>query len=210
MSMDGNDPENTRIIHGTPYPTDIGDNAGNENAWSWGVLNRSGVALLGNDPIQGNTPFQYSDRTAFSPLPENLYSQEGLFVALLFWKLAKDKPEVFERIAIRYMNNVTDIITHVADSGKAHPFNHLNSTTLAAAIAHRAGLISNGGYIKVIDQTRSIIDKLINLNFGGLAVEGLGTLVEGAKTYSGYRTGMRAEEARENVSLISALKDLKP
>lgn len=182
MSLDGNDPENTRVIHGTPYPTDSGDNAVNENAWSWGVLNRSGVALLGNDPIQGNTPFQFQDRTGFSPLPSNMFSQEGLFIGLLLFKLMKDKPQLFERLARRYMDNVTSIINHIADSGKAHPLSHLNSTTLAAAVAHRNGLLDNGGYVKVIDQTRSIIDKLINLATAGLALEGVQTLVEGTST----------------------------
>lgn len=185
--MDGNDRENTRVIQATPMPTDAGPNAQNEGAWTFGVLNRCGVALFDTTIIQGNTPFQHQDRFTFSPLPTNPVSLEGaalLAIIVSFMKTPQGQDKL-ARLMNTYIKTCGDIISSVQDACHSNWLTALNNQHITASICHRIGLMDDASYIKTMDHYRSVFDKMFALNIVQDTISGVTTLVQGTKITSG-------------------------
>lgn len=130
--------------------------------------------------IQNEDRFASVGGFAFNPLAQELFALDNFVLLFLLSKVPKGQ---LVGLMKDYMKGVTKILCAVAESGKAHPLTALNASTQFASVAHRFGIISDQHYLKMADQTRSIIDKLIQLDFAGMAMDGLTTLVE--KTVSG-------------------------
>lgn len=151
------------------------------------------VLILPNDPIQGGSPFQPQDRMAFSPLPTDPLSIEGLALFLLIANFAKtpEGQKSLERIVLKYLDSCARIIESVQDASHSNWLTALNNQHITATISHRIGLIDDAGYIKVLDHYRSVFDKMLQTEWLGTAITGVTTLVQGAKTTNTYqeRTG---------------------
>lgn len=139
----------------------------------------------------GGTPFQVQDRSSFSPLPSNVFSIEGLFMVMLL-KTIMSNPKMFERLAVKYLDSCARIVESVEDGCHSNWLTALNNQHIAAAISHRLGLIDNGSYVNIMQHYRSVFDKLL---IKGYTVEGLHTLVQGAKVAGSTLTGLAGAEA---------------
>lgn len=147
---------------------------------------QSGIILRRGVPVgwQDEDRFSPMNSFAFSPLAQNLFSVDNGILALFLVKLYQKSPAELAKLASQYMDNVTKLLIAIVNTGKAHPLTAINATTLFSTVAHRFGILTDSGYLKVSDQTRSIIDKLIQLSAAGLAMDGLTSLVEHAQTGS--------------------------
>lgn len=182
--------------------------------------------LPGNAPenaiiVRRNTPVdvQNEDRFspmngfAFSPLAQNLFSADNGVLAGLLFLIGRKNPKALERLAVKYMDSVSKMLIAITNSGKSHPLTALNASTQFAVVAHRFGVITDSGYLKIADQTRSIIDKLIELNFAGMVFDGLTALVEGSSITSVEKTtskGTSLTETAKGLGLLADLRSLKP
>lgn len=128
--------------------------------------------------------FAPKDKIPFSPLPNNVLTAEGAFLGLLLFKMLKDKPKMLERIIIKYLDSISGICGSIMDSGKTNPLTGVHNTTVLATMLHRLGLIDNGGYLKIVDESRNIISVMQAQVTAGIALEGVQTFVEGSKTTS--------------------------
>lgn len=136
-----------------------------------------GVYFLPNNPLQGNTPYQPQDRALFSPLPTNVMSIEGGMVTLIMFKLLRDHPDMFQKIALKYLDSCARIVESVEESCHSNWLTALNNQHIAAGISHRIGLIDDGSYIKIVDHYRSVFDKMWEAQMLGNVLEGIGTFV---------------------------------
>lgn len=142
----------------------------------------AGITLRGVPvDIQNEDRFSPVNSFAFNPLAQELFSVDNAVLAVVLVTIAKQKPEALVKLMEKYIDSTTDILTSIVNSGKSHPLTALNASTAFAVVAHRFGIITDAGYLKMADQTRSIIDKLIQLNFAEMSFEGLTSLVEGTK-----------------------------
>ena len=136
---------------------------------------------------QGNFPFTPEDRFTFSPLPHDPISIEGLALLLIIKKLASS-PEglkALERIAIKYLDSCARIVESVEDACHTNWLTALNNQHISLAIAHKIGLIGNDAYIKTMDHYRSVFDKMWTAQMAGQILDGVTTLVQGAKVGTG-------------------------
>lgn len=128
--------------------------------------------------IQREDRFTPFNTFAFSPLSQDLLSLDNGILGLLLFVIGKKSPETLAKIMNNYMTSVTKILTSLSDAGKAHPITALNTQTTFAAVAHRFGILSDSGYLKLVDQQRSLLDYYRFLGTVGIAIEGVSTLVE--------------------------------
>ena len=127
--------------------------------------------------IQNEDRFSPNSKFAFNPMTQELLSIDNFLLMLLLKKLSSAQ---LVDVAKAYMGNITKMLTEITKAGKAHPLTALNASTQFAVVAHRFGVITDSGYLKMADQTRSIVDKLIQINFLNIGLDGLTSLVEGA------------------------------
>lgn len=155
--------------------------------------------------------FQTQNRFAFSPLPSYPASLEGLAL-LLFIKKFSDTPagmKSLERIAVKYIDTIGDIMSSIAGASKSNPYTGLHYSVLNAGIAHKTGLISDGGYLKVLEQAKNMIQIMQILAAAHVAMDGITTLVEGSKTTVApgkYGTA----ETRTGLGLLANTKAISP
>jgi hypothetical protein len=131
--------------------------------------------------IQNEDRFSPVNTFAFSPMSQEYLSLDNAILLILVARLAKSDPKGLAKLMAKYMDDVTGLLGKIADAAKAHPITALNAGTMYAVTAHRFGVITDSGYLKIVDQIKSIIDKLILINFAGVAMDGLSVLVEGSK-----------------------------
>lgn len=133
-----------------------------------------GVLTWNGTVIPWEVFFQHEDHLAFSPATQS-FSMENLILILFLVKLSKtpEGMKTLERIAVKYLDSCARIVESVESACHQNWLTALNNQHIAAAIAHRIGLIDDGGYIKIVEHYRSVFDKQYVL--GG--VEALGTLV---------------------------------
>jgi hypothetical protein len=141
-------------------PPDLNERKLNEN-----FANPYGV---GDWLIHWEDFFQPQDRFAFSPLPSFPVSVEGLALFMILKKLG---PAAVEKLAYKYIDSVESILNGLLKAGKASPYVGINNTTAWACVAHRFGLIDNGGYLKIVDQSRNIITVMQQLAAVEILVE---------------------------------------
>lgn len=131
--------------------------------------------------IQNEDRFSPQNGFAFNPLaPDGLMSVENLILLFIVKKFS-ETPEGRVQLASiikNYLDSTTKILTSIVETGKAHPVTALNASTLFSVVAHRMGLISDAGYLKMADQTRSLADKMILMAAAGIAFDGVSSLVE--------------------------------
>lgn len=159
------------------------------------IIVRRGIPV----DVQNEDRFSPMNTFAFSPIAQNYFSIDNVVLAAAVLKMAKDRPQLLAKLMDNYMNNVTKILAAVLNSAKTHPIAMLNAHTTFACVAQRFGILNDSHYLKIVDQTRSIVDKLIQLDFLNGALGGLETLVEGAQ---GIGTGA--------ATLAASLKSVKP
>ena len=149
----------------------------------WYTIWRKGVPI----GVHKEDKFQPQDRFAFSPLPSEPISLEGVVLALLLLKLSKtpEGMKTLERIAIKYLDSCARIIESVQDASHSNWLTALNNQHMAAAISHRIGLIDDGAYVKIMDHYRSVLDKMFLLSSVSETITGVTTLVQGSKTGMG-------------------------
>jgi len=140
--------------------------------------------------VQNEDRFSPMNTFAYSPFAQDLLSYDNAILAFILVKIAKSDPKLLAQLAGKYMDNTTKLLMAIVESGKAHPLTALNASTAFAVVAHRFGIITDSGCLKMLDQTRSIIDKLIQLNFANVALEGIGTLVEAGAKVAGTVVGL--------------------
>lgn len=128
--------------------------------------------------IQNEDRFSPVNSFGFNPLSQDIFSLDTAALILLI-KLCEN-PKI-QGLAKLYIQSVTKILTTLIDAGKSHPITALNAITAYAVTAHRFGIITDSGYLKLADQTRSIVDKLIQIDWANIGLSGLETLVEGVK-----------------------------
>lgn len=128
--------------------------------------------------VQNEDRFSPSSSFAFNPLSDDLFDLRNFVFLVLLKKLGTEKLRLLLK---DYMKNITNILVSVVESGKTHPITALNASTTFACVAQRFGIITDANYLKIVDQTRSIIDKLILKDFAGVAFDGLQHLTEGIK-----------------------------
>lgn len=161
------------------------DNAEAEGFDWFGILPNTKAYWQYGFKVHYEDYFEPQNRSPFSPLPDNLFSQEGAYIgALLIW-LLKNRPDTFEKLANNYITTCGNIVSKIMESGKASPYAAINSHTAAACVLHRLGLITNGGYLKIVDQSRNMISVLQQLAALGKVLDGLTSLVEGASVSAG-------------------------
>ena len=130
--------------------------------------------------------FQPQDRGAFSPLPSNVMSAEGLFTIAVLFRLIRDRPEDFKALAVKYLDSCARIVEAVEDSCHTHWLTALNNQHIAAGVAHRIGLLDDGSYLKIIEHYRHVFDSMYEKALIG---EGLQVFVQGAKAVREFLPG---------------------
>lgn len=151
--------------------------------------------------IQNEDRFSPMGGFAYSPLAQDLMSIDNGVLALILLKLARDRPAALERLAEKFMDNITDLLSDIVQSGKTSPIASINASTTFAVVAHRFGIITDSGYLKMADQTRSIIDKLIQLDAGSIAGSGM---------LAGLQTFVGGSQGRRGIDAFKTVKALKP
>lgn len=151
--------------------------------------------------IQNEDRFAPVGAFAYSPLAQELFSVDNGVLALLVVYLAKKNPAMLERIINKYLDNVTDLLSDIVESGKTHPLSAINAHTTFAVVAHRFGIINDAGYLKIVDQTRSIIDKIVQLNAADIAGSGMLT---GLEVFAGG-----GKRSRGGIAKLANLKAFK-
>lgn len=121
---------------------------------------------------------------AYSPLTSEIsdFQNVALVSILLALSRSPDGRDKIFKLADTYIKSTTKLLESIVESGKTHPLTALNASTAYAVTAHRFGILTDAGYLKMADQTRSIIDKLITLDFANLALDGLQTFTDKAIT----------------------------
>lgn len=142
------------------------------------------VLILPINPVQGGIPYQPQDRMAFSPLPGEPLSIEGLALLGIIFSFARTKEgsRSLERIIIKYLDSCARIIESVQDACHSNWLTALNNQMITATINHRIGLMDNAGYLKVMSHYTSVFDKMYLLSAFSDTFQGITTLVQGAKT----------------------------
>lgn len=138
------------------------------------IHREGGHAYLDGELIADEVYATPENHLAFSPATQDL-SFENLFLVVALIKLMKtpEGMKSLERIVIKYLDSCSQIVASVESACHQNWLTALNNQHIAAAIAHRIGLIDDGGYIKIMEHYRAVFDKMYLL--GGL--ESLGTLV---------------------------------
>ncbi len=137
-----------------------------------------------NDPLTRNAAYQPQDRMAFSPLPSQPLSIEGLALLGIIFNFARTKEgsKSLERIIIKYLDSCTKIIESVQDACHSNWLTALNNQHITLAVAHRIGLIDDAGYLKTLSHYQSVFDKMLKISAFETTFQGITTLVQGAKT----------------------------
>lgn len=156
--------------------------------------------------LQGSEPFQPQDHIAFYPGTSELASIENVLLAGLVIKLSKTKEglKMLERIIIKYLESCAKIVASVEDACHSNWLTALNNQHIALAISHKMGLVDNASYVKIMTHYRSVFDKMFILQTAGKGIEGLHTLVQGAKVAS--EAGFGLSSLKGLSSIISPLK----
>lgn len=125
--------------------------------------------------------FYKEDHLAFSPATQSM-SPENLFLVIALIQLGKtpEGQKIIRDIAIKYLDSCARIVESVESACHSNWLTALNNQHITATIAHRIGLIDDGGYEKIVDHYRNVFDKMYN--FG--AIEGLSTLILGGESKS--------------------------
>ena len=178
----------------------------------WYTWWRKGIPI----GVHKEDKFQPQNRFAFSPLPYEPLSLEGAALLLLILNFARtpEGQKSLERIAIKYMDNIAKIVEHIQAPAKTHWAVGLNAQTSTAAILHRLGLIDDGGYEKIVDQSRKVFDKEWSAEFITAMAGQLTTLVEGSNRATteraaappGATAAMTTTELGGIAAILKALK----
>lgn len=142
---------------------------------------RMGDVLYLKIPVeQGNIQFQPQDRFAFSPLPSDPISLEGLALLGLAYNFSRtsEGQKSLEHIILAYMNNITKMICAISEAGQTSWANGGLSIMLSAALMHKTGLLDDAGYLRTIEHARSVFDKMFENQAIGTALTGVSTLVK--------------------------------
>lgn len=135
--------------------------------------------------MQNEDRFSPRNTFAFNPFSQILLSYDNGILAGLLYLMARKNPAALERLASKLMANVSKMLGNILASGRGNPLAAINAHTTFACVAHRFGIIDDSHYLKIAGQTRSIIDKIFQLNAADIAssgiLTGLSTLVEGVK-----------------------------
>lgn len=164
---------------------------------------------------QNEDRFSPMNGFAFSPLAQEYFSVDNAVLAGIVLLMAQKNPKGLERIIVKYMDSVTKILTTVVESGKTHPLTALNASTCYAVTAHRFGVITDSGYLKMADQTRAIVDKIIQLQWGAELIgqsgllAGLSSFVEGNKITTKTGVSDRGSTVEKSLQGLGALANLK-
>ncbi len=157
------------------------------------------VLLLELPTITQRQVFQPQDRFAFSPLPSNAMSIEGLALLGIIFNFARTKEgnKSLERVIIKYLDSCARIVESIQDACHSNWLTALNNQMLTNQIAHRIGLIDDAGYMQVNSHYRSVFDKMLSVEVltivGGNMMQGITTLVQGAKTTQAGLGGEQSE-----------------
>lgn len=164
-------------------------------------VSKNAFALYRGFPtdIQREDRFSPVNSFAFSPLAQELFSIDNSLIGLLLFYIAKKDPSLVIKLFDRYMTNVSAILRTLTEAGKAHPVTSLNTQTTFAVMAHRFGLITDSGYLKLVDQQRNLLDYFKALGTVGIVLQGVETLAE---------AGTKITESA--VSTLGSLKSLAP
>ena len=140
-----------------------------------------------NDELTRNMAFQPQDRMAFSPLPSQPYSTEGVALLLIIANFARtpEGQKSLERIVVKYLDSCTKIIESVEDACHSNWLTALNNQHITATIGHRIGLIDDAGYLKIMSHYQSVFDKMWQKDIALGALSGVTTLVQGSKINQG-------------------------
>lgn len=145
-----------------------------------------GWLIFENDPIHGGQQVHPQNHFAFSPIPANPISLEGLALLLVVKKLGEtpEGREQLERLALKYLDSCARIIESVQDACHSNWLTALNNQHITAAISHRLGLMADGDYMRVLMHYQSVFDKMFALEIVGDTITGVTTLVQGSKTFA--------------------------
>lgn len=150
--------------------------------WKWKNLNGNNeIKIFGNKAFDDGQTIQPQDHFAFSPLPNQPFSVEGLALLALIAPLAKD-PARLERVAIKYLDSCARIVESIQDACHSNWLTALDNQYMSAGIAHRMGLLDDGSYLRILKHYQSVFDKMLTQ---GYVIEGLNTLVQGTKAVAG-------------------------
>lgn len=152
-------------------------------------------------PIPDEVDFQKEEHFAFSPMPQNVFTVENIGFILLVVKLSKTPEGIktLERIALKYLDSCTKIISSIQESCSGNWLTALNNQHITVGMTHRIGLLDDGAYIKIFEHYRAVFDKMWEKSFITDTVGSVTTLVQGSK--AGGSTGVGA--------LATMLKALK-
>jgi hypothetical protein len=148
--------------------------------------------------------FMHEERGVFFPTTQNLISFDNLTLYLIAFKLLKTDPKLFKEIIVTYLDCCARIVESVEKASHgSHWMGAIVKETTVAAIAHRIGLIDDGGYEKIVDQNRNIFDKLLVKDIALEGLAGVTTLVQGSQTSMG-------EWSTKGLSdILAAMKGMK-
>ena len=124
---------------------------------------------------------------AFSPATQEL-SLENLFLVVAIVKLSKT-PEGMKHlkdIIIKYLDSCARIIESVQDACHSNWLTALDNQFITATIAHRIGLVDDGGYIRIVEHYRGVFDKMLISDVALGTLSGVTTLVQGSKAPGQY------------------------
>jgi hypothetical protein len=164
-----------------------------------------------NDELTRNMAFQPQDRMAFSPLPSQPYSTEGVALLLIIANFARtpEGQKSLERIVVKYLDSCTKIIESVEDACHSNWLTALNNQHITATIGHRIGLIDDAGYLKIMSHYQSVFDKMWQKDVALGALSGVTTLVQGSKTsITSQEAGQYGAKSSEGAAGIPALTSI--
>lgn len=191
----------------TPSKTDEGGSGQNILWTSDFKCPENAMILRRQVPVDVQNEDRFSPRNtfAFNPLAQELFSYDNGVLAAVLLLMAKKDPKSVERLATKLITSVGNLLEDILQSGKTNPLSAINSHTTFACVAHRFGIIDDSHYLKIVDQTRSIIDKIIQLSAADIAASGV---LNGLSVFA--EGGKRGARSTSGLSRLSNLLAVKP
>jgi len=165
------------------------------------------VFLLPVSPITLSQAYQPQNRMAFSPLPTQPMSIEGLALLGIIFNFARTKEgnKSLERIIVKYLDSCARIIESVQDACHSNWLTALNNQMITATISHRIGLMDDAGYMEVLSHYRSVFDKMFLISGFETTFTGITTLVQGSKTTAATTAEGGSTEGAGGIPALTAI-----
>jgi len=161
--------------------------------------------------IPGHIFFQTERHVAFSPLEEGA-TLENLTILVTVAKLCRtpEGQKILKDVLVKYLACCSDIVSACQRACiGANAITAIANNNLTAAIAHRLGLIDDGGYIRICDHNTTVTNALIDISVLQNIAGPVTTLVTGSEYHAGAAEGAGGGiDAKGIGSLAAILKGL--